>query len=566
MSRHVLILGLVCFLTFFAGLGRGAIGDSDEAFYAEASREMVASADWLTPYYNYELRFQKPILFYWLVATAYKAAGIGEAAARFPSALAGLGLAILTYLVGRRWFDAATGFFAATVVATSFGYFSIGRQSLPDLPLAFFIAAATWGLIEGIGSPIASTVTPVARRRLWLAFAGVMMGLGLLTKGPVGVALPVLAALPVWWKERRAVSGEDAARLPGILDLLLVGLLALLVAAPWLIAMADHHGLAYMHRFFIGENLERFATDRYNEPRPIWFYVPIVLGGLMPWSPFILLWLPTWLRVFKRERMVTRAEWRAIIWAAVPFVFYSASIGKQPRYILPMLPPMALLLARSVIARLPDEGAAGTRTGRQTALAWCGTLCAILFLILGLLLHRARPLLFVLTPSLALVCTGIITVAALSVLFASWSRRRWTLPVAMAVASIATLLSLHYSVVSAADLEPVQVMARKYAGVYQGSEPSATYRVFVRNLVFYTGVKQTDLVQPEEVVQFLRQPQRVLCVITKDDLARLTQAHDLQTQTLAEVQYFNPAGVRLRTLLWPDPARDLETVLLITNQ
>ena len=66
--------------------------------------------------------------------------------------VAGLGLAILTYLVGRRWFDAATGFFAATVVATSFGYFSIGRLSLPDLPLAFFIAAATWGLIEGIGS------------------------------------------------------------------------------------------------------------------------------------------------------------------------------------------------------------------------------------------------------------------------------------------------------------------------------------------------------------------------------------------------------------------------------
>ena len=130
----MLILGLVCFLTFFAGLGRGAIGDSDEAFYAEASREMVISGDWLTPYYNYELRFQKPILFYWLVSMAYKAAGVGEAAARFPAALAGFGLAILTYLAGRRWFDAGTGFFAATVVATSFGYFSIGRLSLPDLP------------------------------------------------------------------------------------------------------------------------------------------------------------------------------------------------------------------------------------------------------------------------------------------------------------------------------------------------------------------------------------------------------------------------------------------------
>ncbi|MCC6162567.1 MAG: glycosyltransferase family 39 protein [Acidobacteria bacterium] len=567
MSRHVLILGLVCFLTFFAGLGRGAIGDSDEAFYAEASREMVTSGDWLTPFYNYEVRFQKPILFYWLVTTAYKAAGVGEAAARFPSALAGLGLAILTYLVGRRWFDAGTGFFAATVVATSFGYFSIGRLSLPDLPLAFFIAAATWGLIEAIGSPIASTESTRARRRLWLVFAGVMMGLGLLAKGPVGVALPVIAALPVWWKERRALPGEQGAHLPGLLDILLVGGIVLAVAAPWFIAMADHHGLAYMHRFFIGENLERFATDRYNEPRPIWFYVPIVLGGLMPWSPFILLWLPTWRRVFRRERLVTRAEWRAIIWAAVPFIFYSVSIGKQPRYILPMLPPMALLLARSVIARLPDDGPlTTTRTGRQTALAWCGTLCAVLFFILGLLLHRARPLLFVLTPSLALVCTSIITTSAISVLVASWSRRRWALPVTMAMASIATLLSLHYSVASAADLEPVQVMARKYNVVYQGHEPSATYRVFVRNLIFYTGVKQTDLVQPEQVVEFLRQPQRVLCVITRDDLDLLTAEYGLHTRMLAEVQYFNPAGVRLRTLLWPDPSRDVETVLLVTNQ
>jgi len=567
VSRHVLILGLVSFLTFFAGLGRGAIGDSDEAFYAEASREMIASGDWLTPHYNYEVRFQKPILFYWLVATAYKAAGVGEAAARIPAALAGLGLVIVTYLVGRRWFDAGTGFFAGTVVATSFGYFSIGRLSLPDLPLAFFIAVATWGLIEGMGSPIATTTTPVARRRLWLAVAGVMMGLGLLTKGPVGVALPVLAVLPVWWKERRGLVGEDAARLPGVVDLLLVGGLVLLVAAPWFLAMADHHGLAYVHRFFIGENLERFATDRYNEPRPLWFYVPIVLGGLMPWSPFILLWLPTWRRVFRRERMVTRAEWRAIIWAAVPFLFYSASIGKQPRYILPMLPPMALLLARTVIARLPDERpSTGPRTGRQTALAWCGTLCAVLFLILGVLLHRARPLLFVLTPSLALVCTGIITAGAVSVLLASWSRRRWALPVTMAMASIATLLSLQYSVASAADLEPVQVMARKFAAAHQGHEPSATYRVFVRNLVFYTGVKQTDLVEPQQVVEFLQQPQRVLTVITRDDLTRLTQEYGLRVKTLAEVQYFNPSGVRLRTLLWPDPARDLETVLLVTNQ
>lgn len=564
MSRHVLILGLVCFLTFFAGLGRGAIGDSDEAFYAEAAREMVHSGDWLTPYYNYELRFQKPILFYWFVAAAYKAAGVGEAAARFPSALSALGLALLTYLCGRRWFDASTGFLAATIVGTSFGYFSIGRLSLPDLPLAFFIAAATWGLIEGVGSPLADPAITTGRRRAWLAFAAVMMGLGLLTKGPVAIALPVIALVPVWWRERRArTPGEAVAWRPGLFEAVLVGALVVLVAAPWFAAMLQHHGLAYIHRFFVDENLERFATDRYNEPRPFWFYVPIALGGLMPWSPFVLLWLPTWLRAFRRERLVTRAEWRAILWAAVPFVFYSLSIGKQPRYILPMLPPMALLMARSVIARLPD---AHVRLPRQTALAWCGTLSALILFTLGLLLHRARPLLFALSPSLALVCTGIIMVGAVSVLVASWSHRRWALPVTLTAASIATLLSLHYSVASAADLEPVQRMARAFAAVYQGHEPSATHRVFVRNLVFYTGVKQTDLVEPAEVVEFLQQPMRVLCIITRDDLERLSRNYQLHTRTLGVVQYFNPSGVRLRTLLWPDPARDLETVLLVTNR
>jgi 4-amino-4-deoxy-L-arabinose transferase-like glycosyltransferase len=557
VTRHLLILGLICFLTFFAGLGRGAIGDSDEAFYAEAAREMIESGDWITPYYNYELRFQKPILFYWLVAAAYQVAGVSEAAARAPSAFSGFLLAVLTYLAGRRWFDASTGFFAATIVATSFGYYSIGRQSLPDLLLALFIAAATWALIEALAAPTTTETLTPATRRLWLSLAAVLIGLGLLTKGPVA------AVLPVWWRERYSAShGPTQTWRPGVLDGLLFGGIVVLVAAPWFIAMVDVHGVAYLHRFFVDENLERFATDRYNEPRPFWFYVPIVLGGLLPWSPFMLLWLPTWQRVLQRRRQVTRTEWRAVLWAAVPFVFYSLSIGKQPRYILPMLPPMALLMARSAIARLPDMQ---TRVPRQTALAWCGTLSAVILLLLGVLLHRARPLLFALSPSLGLVCTVIITVGAIAVFIASWTPRRWALPVTLTCASVATLLSLHYSVVSAADLEPVQRMARIYTTVHQGDEPSATYRVFVRNLIFYTGVQQVDLVEPEAVVAFMRQPERVLCVITRDDLDDIRRDHDIEVRTLGSVQYFNPAGVRLRTLLWPDPDEDLETVLLITN-
>ena len=111
-SAPVSLLVLLCVLTFFVGLGRPAITDSDEAFYAEAAREMVEGGDWITPHYNGQYRFEKPVLYYWSVALGYLVAGVSELAARFPSAVAGLVLAIATYASARRWYDEATGLLA----------------------------------------------------------------------------------------------------------------------------------------------------------------------------------------------------------------------------------------------------------------------------------------------------------------------------------------------------------------------------------------------------------------------------------------------------------------------
>jgi 4-amino-4-deoxy-L-arabinose transferase-like glycosyltransferase len=174
VRRTTLLLLVICGATFFAGLGRPAIGDSDEAFYAEAGREMVGSGDWITPYYNFETRFQKPILFYWLVSAGYLVAGVNEAAARWGSAVAGLGLALLTAACGRRWYDERTGRLAGLIVATAFGYFSIGRLALPDLPLAFWITLTTWSAIVGL-------CDRPARPHRWLMLAGAAAGLGFLT-------------------------------------------------------------------------------------------------------------------------------------------------------------------------------------------------------------------------------------------------------------------------------------------------------------------------------------------------------------------------------------------------
>lgn len=569
--RHFLLLTAICLLTFFAGLGRSAIGDSDEAFYAESAREMIESGDWVTPHYNYEYRFQKPVLYYWLVATTYFVVGADEAAARFPSALAGLALTLLTYACGRRWFSERAGLLAGVIVGTSFGYFYIARASLPDLPLAFFIAAATWTLIEGVLGPppdssLARTSTPQSRR-LWLLASAACMALAVLTKGPVGIALPIIVLLPLALIEGKDWKPSGKGWL-GVrrTDIALAGVVFLAIALPWFIAMVGTHGTAYLNRFFIGENLERFATERYNERRSFGFYIPIVLGGLGTWAPFVFLWIPFALKWLRRERKLTPVEWRVALWASVPFVFYTLSIGKQPRYILPILPPLALFVGRTILDRIARSSAASNGHRRHLWLAVCASFSALILIILAVLLYRARPLLFALSPTSGLISTLVIVIGGLGIAITAWFARASLLPTALAAASIASLVALHYSVYSAAGLEPVQRMARLFAEERRSEEPSGTYKAFVRNLVFYTGVKQTDLVDEQEAVEFLKQPRRVLCVMTEDDLVPLERSSGLRLRRLGAVLYFNPAGVRLKTLLSPEPERDLETVWLVSNQ
>jgi 4-amino-4-deoxy-L-arabinose transferase-like glycosyltransferase len=570
--RHVLLVTALCLVTFFAGLGRSAIGDADEAFYAQSAREMVDSGDWITPHYNYEHRFQKPVFFYWLVAAGYMVAGIGETAARFPSALAGLALALMTFAVGRRWVNPATGVVGGAIVATSFGYFTMAHASLPDLPLAAFITLATWALFEA-GAPAGDPAAPSGGtaaaapddrlRRRWMLLAGLAIGVGMLTKGPVALVLPALVYLVA-----RLVLADGL--LPtrrgwfGLrwLDVALATLVLLAVALPWFLAMAEVHGIAYLRRFFVGENLERFATERYNGRRPLWFYAPIIIGGLAPWSSLMALWFPPLGRVLRGVRRLTELEWRLILWAAVPVIFYTLSVGQQPRYILPVLPPLAVLVARTLVSRLAAADAAGRR---DRAVAAAITVSAVAFLALAFLLFRARPLLFALSPLQGQIGTAIIVVAAVGLLGWTWFGPQRRLPAAVAAAAAATLVTLQFTFYSGSGPEPVQRMAREIQQLRR-DEPSGTYRVFVRNLVFYTGVKQTDLVDEAEAIEFLRRPQRVFVVMPLKAMETLRRDHGLELHQLRSIVYFNPSAVRLRTLLSDNPQRLLETVVLVSNR
>jgi 4-amino-4-deoxy-L-arabinose transferase-like glycosyltransferase len=542
---------LLAALSFFGGLGRGAIADNDEAFYAESAREMVESGNWITPHFNYEPRFQKPALYYWVTATLFAATGPNEFAARMFAALAGIGLVIVTTACGRRWYDESVGLLAGAIAATSFGYFALARMSLPDLPLAFFVTLSIW-------AAFVATLERERNPRKWLLLAAAAAALGFLVKGPLAIVLPALVVVPILLMERRTFNVTFA-------DLVLATLLFLAIAVPWYIVMWMQHGTEYLVGFFVGDNYERFATARFNDPRPWWFYAPVVAGGLLPWTPLALTWLSPVLQFLTRRRDVGTLDLRLLLWAALPLVFFTISVGKQPRYILPVLPPIAILLASSVIERTSEwrslDGA--RRRPRPNRAVVMGCIVSGLFLVaLAALVYRAQPLFLNVSPVNTIIVASVVAVAGLMVIIISLTTAWRSAPGVLALATAITFAVLPYGVLATAQDATVVHMADQVRAVHRNGDAIGTYKVFVRNLVFYSGLKHTDIIHDEHLTDWLTKNPQALVVMSTADADRLA-AGGLKMQRLRELPYFNDGAIRVRMLLWPDPATDLEKVVLV---
>ena len=552
VRRAVLTLVLLSFLTLCLGLGRQAISDADEGFYAEAAREMVEGGDWLTPHFNYEERWQKPILYYWLTAATYLVTGPTEWAARWWSALSGLGLVLLTWAAARRLAPGPPGpdlqgrtpdrdevaWLAGAIVGTCYGCFAMARVALPDLPLAFFITLTILSALD-------------ARWRL----TGAAAGLGFLTKGPIAIVVPAIVLAPIWWRER--------TRLPALVrGMASAAAIFALIGLPWYGAMTATHGGEYLQSFFVGDNLERFTTDRFNEPRPLWFYLPVVIGGMLPWAMYLVIvpWRSA-VSVIARQRRLTPEEWRLLLWAFMPLLIFTMSTGKQPRYILPVLPPLAILLSRSIMRRIRETDPAARSV--LTTSTW-GT--AIIYAALAALLLRAEPLFMTAYPLVTYAGIALITASAMALAWLAVSQRWQVLPTVATVCAAVLLLSVQFGALAGVRPEPVERMAGFVREHRAAGEPVGTYQVFVRNLVFYTRFKQVDLFDEARALDFLASPQRVLLVVRAVDLPRLEVISGVATKRLAGVHYLNTANIRLRTLIAPIPAQDLETVLLVANK
>ena len=318
-------LALICYVLFFHQLGGIGLMGPDEPRYAGVAREMYESGDYITPRLVGENWFEKPVLMYWLVAIGYALFGVGETGARLPSALGAAVSVFLIYWCGRRVFTRGIGFTAAVIMATSFGFFAMARAASMDMLLTSSLTAALAFLLVAIHTDDESS------RWYFYGFYAAI-GFGVLAKGPVAVLLPVVSVgLFMLWRgtrhEWKKWHPEGIA-------------VTALVAGPWYLAVTWVNGWEFVEVFFLNHNLQRFTSEVHGHPQPFYFYLPVLLLLLFPWS-FIL--IPA-----LRGRY-TRSEQLTLLWAVVPFVFFSLSGSKLPVYILPMIPPLALLCAREIV-------------------------------------------------------------------------------------------------------------------------------------------------------------------------------------------------------------------------
>jgi 4-amino-4-deoxy-L-arabinose transferase-like glycosyltransferase len=538
---------LLCFFTFVLGLGSQAITDADEAYYAEASREMVESGDWLTPRFNYENRWEKPVLYYWLTAATFLAIGPSEFAARLWAALSGVGLALLAWGIARHItgrIDVA--WLAGAIVATSFGYFAMARAALPDLPLTFCVTLGIWAAVRAVD------IHDSRAALKWWILAGAAAGTGFLMKGPVALAVPAVVLLPIAWRERRQLRLDARG-------MAIAALIAAAIGLPWFVAMWLEHGDAYLQSFFVGDNLERFTTERFNDARPVWFYLPVLLGGLMPWSVCLVAFGVDALAGWKRGRSrLDDTDWRLLLWAIMPILFFTLSIGKQPRYILPVLPPLAVMVARGIAERMGRD--------RDPVLSVATWITAGLYAAVAVLFVRMQPLFINAYPLATLIGACLVGCAALALAAAAATQTRRLLPAAATVAAVLVLMTVQFGALAGRRPEAVEQVALQIRLHRTAAEPIGVFDVFTRNLGFYTGVPRTQLFSIEHAGTFLRSSERVLLVLRSADMQAVEAAAGLPLMKLGETRYLNTANIRLRTLLRPDPTTEIEMISLVTNR
>lgn len=364
-----LVTGIVLAICLFTGLASVGLIGPDEPRYAWIAQHMASSGDWLTPRLYAHPWFEKPILYYWSAAVAFKLIPSVEWAARLPSAFAALIAALSAAALAFWRYGRRTARATLLIFSTCVGVIAFARAAGPDM---LFTAALSLALVSAVSILEKNNAFPAdpLRRppddKIDLLLLGLWLGVATLAKGPAALILAGGSVL-LW-----AIATRK--RRPAFRMLHPLAILSfLIVALPWY-ALCARANPNFLHIFFIEHNFQRYLTPVFHHRQPFWFFVPIIFLGLLPWSALLFNAACDAFRIFRNGSWRSSPGCFIACWVIFPFLFFSFSQSKLPEYILPTFPPLAILLAHSLVH-------AADHAPRRAQ--WMGVATGAMWVILG---------------------------------------------------------------------------------------------------------------------------------------------------------------------------------------
>lgn len=321
-KNSLLILACVIIFTLFFGIGGVPLLDPDEPVYAETAREMIQTGDFLSPRIFGDYWYDKPPMYYWLVAAAFKVFGYSEFAARFPAALMGALTAFMLYFSVTKLFNERAGFWSSLILTSCIQFFYLSKAAVTDTSLLFFMTGALLSFLH---------------KKYWLMY--VCMGFATLVKGPIGIVFPgiIIFLYLLLMGQLKEIFRMHVMR----------GLLVyLLVAGPWYYLMYTVHGMEFINTFLGFHNVTRFTTPEHASRVTFWYYFPVVILGLFPWTGLLIQSVKASISDSRIDDM--RLLVFMHVWWVFVFIFFTVCKTKLVSYILPMFPALAIIIGWNI--------------------------------------------------------------------------------------------------------------------------------------------------------------------------------------------------------------------------
>jgi 4-amino-4-deoxy-L-arabinose transferase-like glycosyltransferase len=470
--RDIAILLLVCGVAFWWHLGKLGLIDPDEPFYAQTAREMVNSHDWLTPQIFGKPQFEKPILYYWLVAGSFKMFGENEFSGRLPSALPATLAVFMVYWFGLRVFGRRTGFLSALVLATGLEYSLMARLMLTDIVLAMFFAGAVFSVWMAMNRP--------ERRNAWMISHLIFGALAVLTKGPIGCAVPLMATTLFLYLTKRSSPFRGAGFWGGAV---VYGA----IIAPWYCLMFLKHGWKFWDEFFVRDNFERLLKAEHPSNNHFFYYIAVLLVGSIPWLPLVAA------TAWRGIREARRDERQLFLWCWIltSFVFLTIAQSKLPSYIFYLFVPLALLAGTTLNAYLEN----GIQSAVERRILLGGAVLQFAATLVVPFVRIASP--FAVPALLVGVCLGAGLVLQYRRHFPGWIAATVLANFAL-LASALTFASRNVEMMSSA--KPI---AMRILELRRDSEPVLGSKYLVRGIYYYL---QNIVPEPVRVISDKAQP------------------------------------------------------------